>query len=192
MSTYQAGRLRNKSWPDTLFQGLMPGSIPKYGPSVLEPSRKVKFKTWGEIQFFCIYAALGWFNTFKTEWLIWKITRDSVRHKFSNETSRRINCNLWNHLTIDANKQTDFELVTEKHQSDLVSTRYLWNHWITSIPARAQSEQINELVSVIMNTCMTPQRAVKYLNDHFITLNSYFGYLRVSLFLLLQTGRCFW
>ena len=121
--------------------------------------------------------------------MTWKITHDSAKHHFKNETSRRINRNLWNHLTIDAKLQTDFKFVKRTSKSDMIWTRYLWDYWIRSIPIRLQSEQINELVSSIMNFEMGPKNAVKQLNRVFFILNTYSLLSRVFLITLLISGK---
>ena len=120
----------------------------------------------------------------------WRITYDSVRHKFTNQTSRRMNRNLWNHLTIEANMQTEFELVKEISDSNMINTQYLWDYWMQIIPTHSQSEQINELVSVIMNADMQPNRAVTLLNCEFVMMGTLFFasrfYIYGILFLLLK------
>ena len=64
----------------------------------------------------------------------------------------------------------------------MVWTRFLWDYWINSLPAREQSEQINEIVSAIMNSHLGPEKAVQRLNDHFLKINTFFLFSRTSLF----------
>ena len=112
----------------------------------------------------------------------WKITSDSIKQKFKNETTRRINRNLWNNLTIDVNMQMDFKIVKHSYESDIAYTCYDWDYWISCIPARAQLEQINELVSAVLNSTLGPQEAVKRLNRHFQTMSWFSLFSRASLF----------
>ena len=72
--------------------------------------------------------------------LVWKLRKSEIENfKKENETTRRLNRNLWNHLTINAQKQTEITITRDLAQSNFVKTRYLWNHWITSIPGRKLS-----------------------------------------------------
>ena len=112
----------------------------------------------------------------------WKITSDSIKRKFKNETTRRINRNLWNNLTIDANMQMDFKIVKHSYESDIAYTCYVWDYWISCIPARAQLEQINEIVSAVLNSTLGPKKTVKRLNRHFQTMSWFSMFSRASLF----------
>ena len=112
--------------------------------------------------------------------LTWNITNDSRQHNFKNETSRRINRNLWNNLTIDADMQTDFKIVKTQSKSDIIWTRSVWDHWISSIPERPQIGQFNDLVSAIMRANMPPKKAVRRLNHYFSMINNYFSLSRGS------------
>ena len=78
--------------------------------------------------------------------------------------------------------QTDFQIVKRTNESNMVWTRFLWDYWISSLPAREQSQQINEIVSAIMNSHLGPEKAVKRLNDHFLNINTFFMFSRASLF----------
>ena len=72
--------------------------------------------------------------------LVWKLRKSEIENlKKENETTGRLNRNLWNHLTINAQKQTEITITRDLAQSNFVKTRYLWNHWITSIPGRKLS-----------------------------------------------------
>ena len=63
----------------------------------------------------------------------WNLTESEIKNiEKENETTRRLNRTLWNHLTINASEQIDF--VKNSKKSNFVRTRYLWNHWICSIP----------------------------------------------------------
>ena len=67
--------------------------------------------------------------------LNWKLRRSEIKNlKKENETTGRLNRSLLNHLTINAEKQTEIKIVGKLKQSNFIKTRYLWNHWITSIP----------------------------------------------------------
>ena len=67
--------------------------------------------------------------------LDWKLRKSEIKNlKRENETTGRLNRNLLNNLTINAEKQTDIKIVGRLKQSNFIKTRYLWNHWITSIP----------------------------------------------------------
>ena len=67
--------------------------------------------------------------------LVWKLRKSEIKNiKNENETTGRLNRNLLNHLTINAEKQTEITVVGGLEQSYFLKTRYLWNHWITSIP----------------------------------------------------------
>ena len=115
--------------------------------------------------------------------LIWKIPDDvkSSKLKDLNETSRRINRSLWNHLTIDAIKHTEFDFVKKKKHSNLVCTQYLWNHWILSIPKKYQTEQINDLAYNIANAPEGPEAAVQRLNKDFSLVNNFFTFTRMAI-----------
>ena len=120
---------------------------------------------------------------------IWTLTRDVTKHNFENETSRRLNRNLWNRLTIDANMKTEFQFVKSIKESDMISTRFLWNHWINSIPQREKLRQINGLTSVIMNLDIEPRSAVKQLNWHFWSINLFFVFTRLSILTFIYVVR---
>ena len=94
-------------------------------------------------------------------------------------TSGRINRNLWNHVTIDANMQTELKFVENISESDMIRTRSSWNSWICSIRAREQSEEMNTLVSAIMNSNSEPKQIVERLNHHFFTMNIFMIFSRV-------------
>ena len=98
-----------------------------------------------------------------------------------NETSRRINRSLWNHLTIDAEMETEFKFVKKMKNSDVVLTRYLWNHWIGSIPKQDKMDQINELVYTILNVPQGAKNAVKRLNNDFWLINGFFTFTRLAI-----------
>ena len=67
--------------------------------------------------------------------LDWKLRKSEIKNlKKENETTGRLNRNLLNHLTINAENQTEIKIVGKLKQSNFIKTRYLWNHWITSIP----------------------------------------------------------
>ena len=67
--------------------------------------------------------------------MLWYLTKSEIKNiRKENESTHRLNRTLWNHLTIDADKQIDFQLVKISKSSNFVETRYLWNHWICSIP----------------------------------------------------------
>ena len=67
--------------------------------------------------------------------LDWKLRKSEIKNlKKENETTGRLNRNLLNHLTINAENQTEIKIVGKLKESNLIKTRYLWNHWITSIP----------------------------------------------------------
>ena len=72
------------------------------------------------------------------------------------------------------------------NESNMVWTRFLWDYWISSLPAREQSEQLNEIVSAIMNSHLGPEKAVERLNDHFWMINAFFVFSRASLFVLMH------
>ena len=78
--------------------------------------------------------------------------------------------------------QTDFQIVRRTNESNMVWTQFLWDYWISSLPAREQSVQINEIVSAIMNSHLGPEKAVERLNGHFSTINFFFWFSRASLF----------
>ena len=64
----------------------------------------------------------------------WNLTESEIKNiEKENETTRRLNRTLWNHLTINAGEPIDF-VKKSKLKSNFVRTRYLWNHWICSIP----------------------------------------------------------
>ena len=94
-------------------------------------------------------------------------------------TSGRINRNLWNHVTIDANMQTELKFVENISESDMIRTRSSWNSWICSIRAREQSEEMNTLVSAIMDSNSEPKQIVERLNHHFFTMNIFMMFSRV-------------
>ena len=65
----------------------------------------------------------------------WNLTESQIKNiEKENETTRRLNRTLWNHLTINADEQIDFQFVKNSKLSNFVTTLYLWNHWICSIP----------------------------------------------------------
>ena len=67
--------------------------------------------------------------------LDWKLRKSEIKNlKKENETTGRLNRNLLNHLTINAENQTEIKIVGKLKQSNFIKTYYLWNHWITSIP----------------------------------------------------------
>ena len=132
-----------------------------------------------EVKDFFSWLSVG-FKPFQANYFIWKITHDFVKHKFLNETSRRINRNLCNQLTVDANAQTEFKLVKQHSASNMIFTHYLWDYWMRMIPARMQSKQINELVTAILAADMQPKRAVSILNYHFQQMNILFCLSRVG------------
>ena len=120
---------------------------------------------------------------------IWKLPCDVVKHNFENETSKRLNRNLWNRLTIDAKMQTEFKFVKSIKESDMISTLFLWNHWINSIPQREKLRQINGLSSVIMDLDIEPRTAVKHLNWQFWNINFFFVFTRLSMLTFIYTVR---
>lgn len=113
--------------------------------------------------------------------LIWKLKSDVREHKFENETSRRLNRNLWNRLTIDAEMQTEFKFVEKMSESDMIWPRYLWDTWMNSIPERAKSQKINKLASALMDPDIEPATAVKKLNWQFWNINFLFFFTRLSM-----------
>ena len=67
--------------------------------------------------------------------LDWKLRKSEIENlKKENETTGRLNRNLLNYLTVNAHNQTEIKIVGRLKQSNFIKTRYLWNHWITSIP----------------------------------------------------------
>ena len=114
--------------------------------------------------------------------MTWKITYDSVQHEFTNDTSRSINRNLWNHLTIDANMQTEFKIVKHLSQSNMIDTQKLWDDWMSFLPVRMQKEQINELVLAIINSEQHPERAISILNDRFLQMDMLYKNSRTGLY----------
>ena len=143
-----------------------------------------------------------WFNKFTiqdnaSKVDTWHISGDARRHIFQNDTSRRINRNLWNRLTIDANRFTELKINERKYRnfipiaSDMIRTLYLWDHWMSSLPTRAKSQKLNELVSAIMTTKMGPKKAVYRLNYSFFMINLYFILSRASFIALLHSGKIF-
>ena len=123
--------------------------------------------------------------------LIWKLVHDVRKHKFQNETSRRINRNLWNRLTIDAEIETDFEFVEKMNESDMICSRYLWDYWISSIPVRNVSQQINKLTEVIINAENGPNIAVHQLNWQFWHINFLFMLTRLSILVYIYAVKMF-
>ena len=125
--------------------------------------------------------------------MIWKLPNDvkSNRLKNLNETSRRINRNLWNHLTINADKQTEFSFVKNTNDSYLISTQYLWNHWVSSIPRQDKMDQINELVNTILTVPKGPKNAVKRLNNDFWLINGFFTFTRLAIVFFVYSVKVF-
>jgi len=109
-----------------------------------------------------------------------KITQDFVKHKFKNETSRRINRNLCNQLTIDANAQMEFKLVKQHSDSNMIYTQMMWDYLMRMIPARMQSKEINELIKAILAADTQPESAVLTLNDYFRHIDIVFFQSRVG------------
>ena len=67
--------------------------------------------------------------------LDWNLRKSEIENlKKENETTGRLNRNLLNYLTVNAHNQTEIKIVGRLKQSNFIKTRYLWNHWITSIP----------------------------------------------------------
>ena len=65
----------------------------------------------------------------------WNLRKTEIKNlKKENETTRRLNRILWNHLTVNADEQVDFQFVNVPKRSNFIATRYLWNHWVSSIP----------------------------------------------------------
>jgi len=87
--------------------------------------------------------------------------------------------------------QTEFKFVKKISKSDMIRTRNTWNYWIFSIPARDQSEQMNELVSAIMNSDSEPKTIVERLNYHFLKMNIYMMFSRACFVIDMHAVRFF-
>ena len=87
--------------------------------------------------------------------------------------------------------QTEFKFVKKISKSDMIRTRNTWNYWIFSIPARDQSEQMNELVSAIMNSDSEPKTIVERLNYHFLKINIYMMFSRACFVIDMHAVRFF-
>ena len=85
--------------------------------------------------------------------------------------------------------QMEFKFVKNISKSDMIRTRNSWNYWICSIPAREQAEQINDLVSAIMNCNSEPKKIVERLNNHFLTMNIYMIFSRACFVIIMHTVR---
>ena len=59
---------------------------------------------------------------------------DIYNFRDRNETTVRLNRNLWNHLTISAEEQTEINVTRRFKRTDLIETFDLWNKWIISLP----------------------------------------------------------
>ena len=77
--------------------------------------------------------------------------------------------------------ETEFKFVKKINDSDIVLTRYLWNHWISSIPKQDKMDQINELVYTILNVSEGAKTAVKRLNNDFWLINGFFTFTRLAI-----------
>ena len=77
--------------------------------------------------------------------------------------------------------ETEFEFVKKMKNSDVVLTRYLWNHWINSIPRQDKMDQIYELVHTILNVPEGPKNAVKRLNNDFWLINVLLAFTRLAI-----------
>ena len=113
-----------------------------------------------------------------------------------------------NHLTINAENQTEFKIVGKLKQSNFIKTRYLWNHWITSIPGmglfviqlwlqpiftnsikeQEKRHQMYEIVYTIMNQAHGPKKAVKRLNMDFWLINIFFALTRIAIMVFFYSG----
>ena len=87
--------------------------------------------------------------------------------------------------------QTEFKFVNKLNDSDLISTRYLWNHWISSIPKQDKMDQINQLVDTILTVPKGPRNAVKRLNNDFWLINGFFTFTRLAIVLFFYSVKAF-